>query len=161
MMRNIFGAALLSLGMGISLMASPTTAFAQADAGCNLSCGTDMVCKFVGTEPQCVSVDADINNTVDAITVTAAKPATSGLSLKSLVNDHIIPIGNTILGLLFAFAFLFFIFGVMQYYFLKPGDATARKDGRVFIMWGIISFVVLFSVWGIVNFGINIISSSS
>ena len=116
MMRNIFGAVLLSLGTGIFLIASPATAFAQAG---------------------------------------------SGLSLKNLVNNHIIPIGNTILELLFAFAFLFFIFGVMQYYFLKPGDAKAQQEGRTFIMWGIIALVVLFSVWGIVNFGINIISSSS
>ena len=52
---------------------------------------------------------------------------------------------------IFALAFLVFIWGVVKHFFLHPGDETKRAEGRQFVLWGILGMVVLFSVWGLVN----------
>jgi Type IV secretion system pilin len=53
--------------------------------------------------------------------------------------------------LIFAFAFLVFIWGVVNYFFLNKGDETKRAEGKQFVFWGILGMVLLFSVWGFVN----------
>lgn len=64
----------------------------------------------------------------------------------------IIGVMNTvIIPLIFALAFVVFIWGVVKYFFLYGGEDTKRAEGRQFILWGIIGMVVLFSVWGFVN----------
>ncbi|MDB5237375.1 MAG: hypothetical protein JWL88_477 [Parcubacteria group bacterium] len=82
---------------------------------------------------------------------------TSPGSFKDIVNSTIIPLGNQIIGLLFAAAFLLFIFGVFRYFFLKGGDSKAREEGRGFMIWGIIGLAVMFSVWGLVRLVITIL----
>lgn len=51
-----------------------------------------------------------------------------------------------------ALAFVAFLWGILSYFFLNPDDATKRAEGRAFIIWGILGMVVLFGVWGFVNF---------
>lgn len=134
-------------------------AFAQIPQ-CNPACDSNHTCVAIGdsgTQTECVP--AAQNGEVDAITVTAAPKSSSG-TLLSIVNGTIIPLGNQIVGLLFAVAFLFFIFGVFQYFFAKGGDAKARADGRGFILWSIIGLTVLFSVWGLVHLVIGILPGS-
>ncbi|MBU2103989.1 pilin [Patescibacteria group bacterium] len=63
-------------------------------------------------------------------------------SLVELVNDSVIP-------LLYAFAFLFFLVGMVRFFFF--GGEEHRQKGKQFMLWGVIGFVVLFSVWGIVR----------
>ncbi len=53
--------------------------------------------------------------------------------------------------LVFAVAFIVFIFGVFRYFILGGGNEEKRAQGRQLIMWGIIAFVVMVSVWGLVN----------
>lgn len=52
---------------------------------------------------------------------------------------------------IFSLAFAAFVWGVVKYFFLHGGEETKRAEGRVFILWGVIGLVVLFSVWGFVN----------
>jgi hypothetical protein len=47
-------------------------------------------------------------------------------------------------------AFAYFIWGVADYFIIHGDDETSRANGRQFVLWGVIGFVVLFSVWGIV-----------
>lgn len=60
--------------------------------------------------------------------------------------------GYLITGLM-ALAFLMFIIGIAQYFFLGGGgdNSDNRKKGRTLIIWGIIAFVVIISVWGLVE----------
>lgn len=51
----------------------------------------------------------------------------------------------------FAAAFIVFIWGVFQTLILGKGDEEKAKAGRELIIWGIIGFVVMLSVWGLVN----------
>ncbi len=50
-----------------------------------------------------------------------------------------------------ALAFAVLIWGILNYFFLNSGNEEKRKEGRQFILWGIIGVVVLFSVWGLVT----------
>lgn len=60
-------------------------------------------------------------------------------------------INTVIVPIIFALAFLTFIWGIVNYFFINGGDEGKRAEGRQFAIWGIIGMVVLFSVWGFVN----------
>lgn len=79
------------------------------------------------------------------------------MSLKDIVSDTIVPLGNTINVLLMTLAFLFFMYGVFKYFFLNSTDPKGREDGRMFMIWGVIGLAILFSIWGLVNTVISII----
>jgi heme/copper-type cytochrome/quinol oxidase subunit 2 len=65
-------------------------------------------------------------------------------------------VNNTLVYIIFALAFAFFLFGIFKYFFGSGAKAEEnRKEGRQFIMWGIIAFVVMICVWGIVNLFVN------
>ncbi len=49
-----------------------------------------------------------------------------------------------------ALALLFFFWGLLTTIFAK-GDEDAIKDGRWRMIWGIIAFAVMVSVWGLVQ----------
>lgn len=60
------------------------------------------------------------------------------------VNSIFVPI-------LFAVAFLVFLWGVYKYFILGAADDKSRTEGRQWVLWGLIGFVVISSVWGLVN----------
>lgn len=74
--------------------------------------------------------------------------------LIGLLNTVVVPV-------IFALAFLVFVWGVAKYFLFSVGDEKARSDGRQFILWGIIGMVVLFSVWGFVNLLLSTLGLSS
>lgn len=63
-------------------------------------------------------------------------------SIVTLVNGSVVP-------LIYALAFLLFMVGMVRFFFL--GGEEGREKGKQFMLWGIIGFVVMFSVWGIVR----------
>ncbi|OGG78018.1 hypothetical protein A3A36_00930 [Candidatus Kaiserbacteria bacterium RIFCSPLOWO2_01_FULL_52_12b] len=64
----------------------------------------------------------------------------------------IIGVLNTVVvPVIFALAFLVFIWGLLKYFFLNGGDEAKHSLGRQFVLWGILGMVVLFTVWGFVN----------
>lgn len=60
-------------------------------------------------------------------------------------------IGGTLIPLLFGLALLIFLWGMFKYFILGGGEEESRKEGRQLMLWSIIGFVVMVSVWGIVN----------
>jgi len=64
-------------------------------------------------------------------------------------------INNVLVPLLFAVAFIVFIYGVFKYFILGGADESSRESGRALILWGLVGFFVMFSVWGLVNILIN------
>ncbi|HYF29209.1 MAG TPA: pilin [Candidatus Paceibacterota bacterium] len=60
------------------------------------------------------------------------------------INDIVVP-------LVFALAFVAFLWGIFQYFILGGADEEKRAEGRSFAIWGIIAFFVMVSIWGIVN----------
>ncbi len=69
-------------------------------------------------------------------------------SIVGLVDGAVIP-------LLYALAFIMFLIGMVRFFFM--GGEEARQKGKQFMLWAIIGFVVLFSVWGIVRLLLSVL----
>lgn len=65
-------------------------------------------------------------------------------SITTIINSILVPV-------LISIAFIVFLWGVYNYFILGADNETKRSEGKTFALYGIIGFVVLFSVWGIVN----------
>lgn len=65
-------------------------------------------------------------------------------SLLDIVDQVIIPA-------IFAIAFLVFIWGIYKYFIQGGANEEDRKKGRDLMLWGVIGFFVMISVWGLVN----------
>ena len=64
-------------------------------------------------------------------------------------------INNVAVPLLFAVAFIVFLYGVFVYFILGGADEEKHKEGRQLILWGLIGFAVMLSIWGLVNVLVN------
>jgi hypothetical protein len=69
------------------------------------------------------------------------------------LNQFIGFINNILVPVVFALAFLMFLWGIFNYYFAgEKGDTSKTRDkGKDFILWGVVAFFVMLSVWGLVN----------
>lgn len=70
-----------------------------------------------------------------------------------IINDYLVP-------LVFTLAFLAFLWGVFNFFIAGGGEEEKRKEGKKFIVYALIGFFLMFSVWGIINiflfsFGFN------
>lgn len=63
-------------------------------------------------------------------------------TIVSLVDTAVIP-------LLYAIAFIGFLIGIVRYFFM--GGEEGRTHGKQFMLWSVVGFAVLFSVWGLVR----------
>jgi hypothetical protein len=63
------------------------------------------------------------------------------------VNEFIL---NPIIALLFAIAFLVFVFGIFQF-ISKTGEASAREKGKNNILWGLVGMFIMFGAYGIIH----------
>lgn len=60
-------------------------------------------------------------------------------------------INSTLIPLVFGIALLVFIWGVFKAFILGGADASSREEGQQLMLWAIIGFVLMVSVFGIVN----------
>ena len=65
------------------------------------------------------------------------------LKIIYVINALVVPV-------LFAVAFLTFLWGVYRYFILGADSEDKRAEGRKFVLWGLIGFVVILSLWGLV-----------
>ncbi len=61
-----------------------------------------------------------------------------------LINSVFVPV-------LFAIAFIVFLYGITKAYIFSHGEPGEVEKGHKLILWGIIAFVVMVSLWGLVN----------
>lgn len=71
--------------------------------------------------------------------------------VNSFLNDVSTFINGTLIPLVFAVALLVFIYGVFNYFILGGGDEGKRDEGKQLMLYAIIGFVVMVSIFGIVN----------
>jgi hypothetical protein len=57
---------------------------------------------------------------------------------------------KSVVPLLFALATVMFIWGVIDY-FLNPENENKRKEGKSFMVWGLVALFVMVSIWGLVS----------
>lgn len=62
----------------------------------------------------------------------------------SIINSVLVPV-------LFAVSFIVFLYGIASSYILHPGDAEKVKEGHKLVLWGIVGFAIMISIWGLVN----------
>jgi hypothetical protein len=67
-----------------------------------------------------------------------------GANIINIINNVLVPV-------IFALAFIVFLYGVFLKYIFSHGDATKVSEGHKLILWGLIGFVVMISLWGLVN----------
>lgn len=61
-----------------------------------------------------------------------------------IINGILVPV-------LFAVSFIVFLYGIMKAYIFSIGDYEEVKKGHTLMLWGLIGFAVMISVWGIVS----------
>ena len=76
---------------------------------------------------------AAINNLSDA-----------GSFIINIINNVFVPV-------LFAVAFIVFLYGVFETFILGARNDTAKEKGKTLMLWGLIGFFVMVSLWGLVN----------
>tara|TARA_R110000824_G_scaffold401771_1_gene615537 strand:- start:233126 stop:233482 length:357 start_codon:yes stop_codon:yes gene_type:complete len=78
-------------------------------------------------------VSAQVNSVQDA-----------GAFIIGLINNVAVPV-------IFALAFIVFIWGVFQVFILGGTNEEAKEKGRALMLYGLIGFFVMVSVWGLVH----------
>lgn len=95
-----------------------------------------------------------------ALTITSGVIATFAVPLVSLaainnaadVGSFIInTINNVLVPVLFAVAFIVFLWGAFSAFILGANDEDKKGQGKNLMLWGLIGFFVMVSVWGLVN----------
>jgi NADH:ubiquinone oxidoreductase subunit 2 (subunit N) len=67
-----------------------------------------------------------------------------GTTIEDIINRVLVP-------LIFALAFVVFLWGVFQYFIAGASDEEKRESGKSLMIYGLIGFFVMVSVWGLVN----------
>jgi len=60
-------------------------------------------------------------------------------------------INNVIVPVLFAVAFIVFLWGAFQTFIAGANSEDVKEKGKNLMLWGLIGFFVMVSVWGLVN----------
>ncbi len=60
-------------------------------------------------------------------------------------------INNVLIPFVFALALLIFIWGMFRFFILGGDNEDERAKGKQLILWAVIGFVLMTSIWGIVN----------
>ncbi|PIR83330.1 hypothetical protein COU19_01195 [Candidatus Kaiserbacteria bacterium CG10_big_fil_rev_8_21_14_0_10_56_12] len=77
-----------------------------------------------------------------------------------IANTILYLINNVLVPVLFAVAFIFFLYGIAKAYIFSQGEPEKVSEGHRLVLWGIIAFAIMISIWGLVNivantFGLN------
>lgn len=67
-----------------------------------------------------------------------------------LINTVIVPV-------VFAIAFIVFLWGVFTYFIAGGANEEKRQEGAKFVFSAIIGFVIMVSIWGLVNLAGNLL----
>ena len=73
-------------------------------------------------------------------------------------NFIISTINNLIVPVLFAIAFIAFLWGAFNVFILGAQDEGTKESGKNLMLWGLIGFFVMVSIWGLVNILTNTVS---
>lgn len=76
------------------------------------------------------------------------------ISIQNFINSVLIP-------LVFSIALLVFVYGVYKYFIAGSANENTREDGKKFMLYAILGFVVMVSIWGIVALLAGVIPEGS
>jgi hypothetical protein len=68
-----------------------------------------------------------------------------------VANNILFIINGVLVPVLFAIAFIVFLYGIASAYIFSVGDPEKVKLGHSLVLWGLVGFAVMISLWGLVN----------
>lgn len=71
-------------------------------------------------------------------------------SICGVANTFLYLINRVLVPLLFAVSFIVFLYGIAKAYIFKHGVEEV-ESGHQLLLWGLAGFVIMISVWGLVN----------
>ncbi len=80
--------------------------------------------------------------------------------VNSIIPKIVSNIVSPLLQLLFGVAVVMFIWGLIGF-FKNGDDVKAREEGRQHILWGVIGFAIMVSVYGIIRFVASSVGQTS
>lgn len=80
--------------------------------------------------------------------VSLAQTVTNARTAGSLIIDTI---NNVLVPVLFAVAFIVFLWGAFSVFILGANSEETKEKGKSLMLWGLIGFFVMVSIWGLVN----------
>ena len=86
-----------------------------------------------------------------ALAVPLVSFAQSVVDLSSAGSLIINTINNILVPVLFAVAFIVFVWGAFNTFILGANSEEVKEKGKNLMLWGLIGFFVMISVWGLVN----------
>ncbi|MDR3548864.1 MAG: pilin [Candidatus Pacebacteria bacterium] len=123
---------------------------------CTPACASGSTCAYTdttNTTTYCLAQDVQGATQVGEVVVTPSSKSTtstaSGSTFATIVQNFVTLINSYFVPLLYALAFLYFVWGIAE--FMMQEGQEARDRGRKRMIYGIIGLVVIFSVWGLVN----------
>jgi hypothetical protein len=60
-------------------------------------------------------------------------------------------LNNILVPLVFSIAFLVFIWGMVKFFIIGGASQEGRDQGKQLMLWGVVGFVMMVSIWGVVN----------
>ncbi len=67
-----------------------------------------------------------------------------GTLIISVINTVLVPV-------IFALAFIVFLWGAFDVFILGANSEEVKEKGKNLMLWGLIGFFVMVSIWGLVN----------
>ena len=67
-----------------------------------------------------------------------------GILIISTINNVLVPV-------LFAVAFIVFLWGAFDVFIIGSSSEEVKEKGKNLMLWGLIGFFVMVSIWGLVN----------
>ena len=77
------------------------------------------------------------------------------MNIQTLLANILVFLNGTIVPFLISVAFLVFVWNAVRYFVIGGNNEESREKARSLALWGIIGFVILISLWGIVNLLVN------
>lgn len=81
----------------------------------------------------------------------AAGPSAGFGDIGNFVKTFIDFINSYLVPAVFALAFFMFLWGMFKFFFLSYASEEGRDAGKQLMLWSVIAFVVMLSIWGLVN----------
>ncbi len=75
---------------------------------------------------------------------TVSNLSSAGTLIINTINNVLVPV-------LFAIAFIVFLWGAFQTFIVGANDEEVKTHGKNLMLWGLIGFFVMVSLWGLVN----------
>lgn len=76
-------------------------------------------------------------------------------AINNIFTNILVFIDETLIPFVFAIALITFLYGVFKYFILGGADTEKRTEGKQLVLYAIIGFVLMSSIFGIVNLIVN------